>query len=853
MFGRRLLCVIAILFTFAVQKGMAVLQVLRDSSEMTVRLDSLAFRELVVSGRKTPMTMQGDTLIFDVSSFYVPEGAKLRVLLERIPGIEVTTDGRILAQGKEVVRIKMNGKNFLEEGKDLALSNIPANILCEVKLYKELPDEEKSTGLHRSEGDQVLDVYTRPERTRGWMVDVMGAGGSRKRYQTSETVSGYSSSMQGMASYSADNQPPVFGIGESYIDKISAEANVNEVKRQGLDGIINLFRGNWEVNATAFINKNKAEAASEQNTEYYWHSPKVYSLGEEKRKTHSRSANASLDWSYTGNTFFWKTKTYLNTSEYEHDLYSMTETRETRETRPEKEKNGMELSHPLNSNEYLNRGKLNTLAVGASTILNKQFGDRGSNVEFSAGMHYTQHQEDGTSHANVYYTNMADMSRQVLESSSEKKGLRGFLKGILTTMLGENFKMQVSYSAERQYDDVDQIVNDLSYTFLDVFSEAANVPVDSLNKRADLTTWIHDARALLQYERGGWRLSGGVTFEPQQMTLHYTKSYRQADSVQTSFSVLPEFSMTYSRADRWNMSFRYMGRRKQPDLAGLLPIWDCTDPLHRYVGNAALRPENNHIFSATFFSFEPVAQRQISVAANAVLNRHTIRQRTDFDPKKGAYTIMPVNVDGNWNASCFLDFSTSFRNARRWNLEWKSTVNGGMEQALQTSGTDDDESPQNVTARIASLTTTHYAALQYKYRSLLVKPYAYATLASYRNNHLQDMNSDLWIYGWGGLFRLDFDFGLSFGLDFYRNSRQGYWNESMNGNEWICNMEISYAFLKNKALEVKLQGFDLLHEVRTVTQTNTVEFRRESIEHKGVNNYFLLSVSYHFDRFPIGS
>lgn len=851
LFGYRLLFMIALLFTLTVQKVGAMRLSVRDSAEVSVHLDSLAFRELVVSGRKNPVTMRGDTLIFDVSSFFVPEGAKLRELLERISGIEITADGRILVQGKEVVRIKMNGKNFFEEGKELALNSIPADILCEVKLYKELPDEEKSTGMHRSDGDQVLDVYTRPERTRGWLADAMAAGGSRKRYQLGGTVSGFSSGVQGMVSCSMDNQPPVFGIGESYLDKLSAEANVNEVSRKGVNGIVNVFRGNWEMNATAFFNKGKTKSLSEDNTEYYWHDPKAYSVGEDSRGTDSRSSNFSLDWSYTGESLLWKTKTYLNHSDYDHELYSISETREVKT-----DVSGikaLDMVHPLNSNEYMNSEQLESLGSGISTMLNRQWGERGSNLEVSGGVHYTRHQENAFSHANVYYSNMADMSRQVLESLSVKKGIRGFLKGILTFGLGDGFKWQLSYRAEGLYDEVDQDVNDLSYVFLDLIPGTGNVPVDSLSKQAHLMTWIHEARTLLQYEHGGLRLTGGVTLEPQNMTLHYIKYSQRADSVQTSFSVLPEFSLSYSKADRWNLNFRYMGRRKQPDLTGLLPVWDCTDPLHRYVGNASLRPETNHIFSAAFFSFEPETQRQFNITANAVLNRRTISQRTDFDPEKGAYTITPVNVDGNWNASCFLDFATSFRRARRWNLEWKSAVNGGAEKALQSLTARPGQDRYDVCAHISSVTTTHYVSLQYKYRSFLVKPYAYTTLACYRNNQQEDMNSNLWIYGWGALARLDFDFGLNFGMDFYRNSRAGYWNDDMNGNEWICNVEVAYAFLKKRALEVKLQGFDLLHEVRTVTQTNTVTYRRETINHKGINSYFLFSIAYHFDCFPVRS
>ncbi len=236
-------------------KGQCVASVkqMRDSMEVMLPLDSLAFQELVVSGKKNLVVLKGDTLVFDVSGFFVPEGSKLRVLLERIPGIEITQDGRILAQGEEVVHLKLNGRDFLKEGKELAINSLPADMLREVRIYKKYSDEEENTGLYRNEGEQVLDVYTYPDRSRGWLTDAVAAGGSRKRYQLGATVSGFSPGVQGILSCSADNQPVAAGIGDSYLDKLSAETNVNEVVRQGYNGIINFFQGAWEVNATAFF------------------------------------------------------------------------------------------------------------------------------------------------------------------------------------------------------------------------------------------------------------------------------------------------------------------------------------------------------------------------------------------------------------------------------------------------------------------------------------------------------------------------------------------------------------------------------------------------------------------------
>lgn len=98
----RLLVLLFILSVFGQKEAFAVSgQSLSDSTEVVLPLDSMAFHELVISGKKTPMMLKGDTLVFDVSCFFVPEGSKLRSLLERIPGIEVTTDGRIMAQERK--------------------------------------------------------------------------------------------------------------------------------------------------------------------------------------------------------------------------------------------------------------------------------------------------------------------------------------------------------------------------------------------------------------------------------------------------------------------------------------------------------------------------------------------------------------------------------------------------------------------------------------------------------------------------------------------------------------------------------------------------------------------------------
>ncbi len=56
--------------------------------------------EVVVKAAKATLSIRGDTIEYDASSFKVPPGSTVEDLLRRLPGIDVDADGNIKAQGK---------------------------------------------------------------------------------------------------------------------------------------------------------------------------------------------------------------------------------------------------------------------------------------------------------------------------------------------------------------------------------------------------------------------------------------------------------------------------------------------------------------------------------------------------------------------------------------------------------------------------------------------------------------------------------------------------------------------------------------------------------------------------------
>jgi hypothetical protein len=62
---------------------------------------------------KIPVVIKGDTIEYDAASFKVEKDAKVEDLLKVLPGITMDGSGKIIAQGKEVKKVLLDGEEFL--------------------------------------------------------------------------------------------------------------------------------------------------------------------------------------------------------------------------------------------------------------------------------------------------------------------------------------------------------------------------------------------------------------------------------------------------------------------------------------------------------------------------------------------------------------------------------------------------------------------------------------------------------------------------------------------------------------------------------------------------------------------
>lgn len=118
------------------------------------------------------VTVKGDTLIYNATSFRTSNNANLADLLKKMPGIEVD-NGAVTVNGEPVRRITIEGKTFFFDDQAKALENLPAFVVNKIKVIdRETRERSGITGKQKE-----IDVKLKDEYKNAWFGKLSGEGG----------------------------------------------------------------------------------------------------------------------------------------------------------------------------------------------------------------------------------------------------------------------------------------------------------------------------------------------------------------------------------------------------------------------------------------------------------------------------------------------------------------------------------------------------------------------------------------------------------------------------------------------------------------------------------------------------
>ena len=151
--------------------------------EIVMNESSIMLKETTVIGVKTPIKVMEDTVEYNADTYKTQPNAVVEDLLKRMSGVEVSSDGKITAHGKEVTKILVDGKEFFSDDPTVASKNLPANMIDKLQVIDRKSDLARLTGVDDGEDETVINLTVKKGMKNGWFGTVDAGYGTDNRYK----------------------------------------------------------------------------------------------------------------------------------------------------------------------------------------------------------------------------------------------------------------------------------------------------------------------------------------------------------------------------------------------------------------------------------------------------------------------------------------------------------------------------------------------------------------------------------------------------------------------------------------------------------------------------------------------
>ena len=139
-----------------------------------------------------PVTIKGDTIIYNADSFNTGSERKLEDVLKNMPGIEVNDEGRIEVEGKEVTKITVEGKDFFDGDSKLATQNLPSNVVGKVEVLRNFSEVNQLRSVTNNEDNVAINISLKSGKDKFWFGELGGGVGNNDRFVATPKIFYYS-------------------------------------------------------------------------------------------------------------------------------------------------------------------------------------------------------------------------------------------------------------------------------------------------------------------------------------------------------------------------------------------------------------------------------------------------------------------------------------------------------------------------------------------------------------------------------------------------------------------------------------------------------------------------------------
>ncbi|NMA74903.1 MAG: outer membrane beta-barrel protein [Bacteroidales bacterium] len=811
----------------------------KDVGAIYLRPDAVLLEEAVIVAEAPQVTVAGDTLVYNSSAYRLPEGSMLEELVKKLPGAEIDEEGKITINGQEVKKIMVDGKEFFVNDPDIAMKNLPVNMVEKISAYNKKSDMARITGIDDGEEEAVLDISVKKGMNQGWFGNIDGGYGNHDRYLAKGMLNRFKEGDQYTGLFNINNvNDRGFGGGARWGRGFGG---MEEKQDYGFN--FGVVREKYEIGGNVWYNDSERDNQNQSTSETFLQDRSSFSKGSNMSLNKNKNFNASL-------MLEWKPDTLTNILFRPSFSYGKGNSRSegfsyTGDVDDFDDWEGMiQREEAINTNQSLSVGKNKSISANGSIIANRKLNDKGRNLTFRVDYGYGNNDSDQSYYSLIEYFKKQDQNNerdQLIRNDNTNYNYR--LQVTYSEPIFTNRFLQFSYSYQHRYQESDRRTYDV--LGIEPGDDLDPLLDKDLSKYAENKYDNHSAGVSLRTIREKYQYNIGVEVQPQRNRMAYEQGVHLVDTSRSVVNFTPTFDFRYRFHKQSELRINYRGWSSQPNMTDLLPIRDETNPLNIREGNPGLKPSFSNNFSLFYNTY--LVEKQMGIMARLFFSNtlNSVSSKVIYDPETGGRTTTPVNINGNWNINGFFTFNTPLKN-RKFNISTHTNARYSNMVGFTSTGADKD-AEKNTTKNLGLNERVRGSYRNDKFEFGLNAGIRYSIS---RNSLTKQSNRETFNYTFGSNTEIMFPWDITLSMDASYEIKKGY-SEGMNENEFIWNAQLTKDLFKQKQGSLSFQIFDILKQQSNIRRSLTASMRQDT-ETNAINSYFMVHFIYRLNTFGKG-
>ena len=838
--------------------------------------DAIMLKGATVTGQAAKVMLKADTFIYNAAAFRTPEGSVVEELVRRLPGAEVSDDGTIKINGKQVKKILVDGKEFMTGDTKTAIKNLPTNIIDRIKAYDKQSDMARVSGIEDGEEETVLDFGIKAGMNKGVMANADLGVGTKDRYAGRIFGGVMKDDLKVFLMTNANNTNdqgfPGGGGGGGRFG--GGRQGLNAMKMTGVN--LNYEKTNkLTIDGSIRWNHSDGDTYSKSATESFY-SGTTSSFSNSRSQNFSRgnqwNGQMRLEWQPDSMTnimfrpnFSYSSNDATNwgmSATFDENPYDYSDDPLSDIVNLAKKYN---IVKNYNVNDGVNYSDSKTLR--GMLQYNRRLNNRGRNITLQVNANWGEGTSESMSNNYIYLFTTPDTTITNRYNLTPQDNWGYSLRANYSEPIADRVYLQFGYRYQYSYTKSDRKTYSLNgmdysgiepiYRNFDVYLNQLPYPLDyyedqTLSRYSNYKNYTHTAELTLRVVRPTYNLNVGFQVIPQKS--HFVQDYTKlvdgvttrlrADTTRTVTNFTPTVDFRWKKSQTGQLRLTYRANTQQPSISDLLDVYDDSNPLRITRGNPGLKPsftQNINLFYNDYFTNH---QRAVMTFVNFSTTSNSVSNKTTYNTETGGTITRPENIDGNWNSNLGFMFNTAIDSAGYFNMNTFTNLSYNHNVGyVSVNSLSDSEKSVTKALGIGERLSASYRNEWFEFELSGSLNY------TYRRSELQSNNNlDTWQFSYGAMTGVTAPWGTQLTTNINMQSRRGYSDESMNTNELIWNAQLSQSFLKGNALTLSLQFYDILQQQSTVSSILNA-MQRSDTEYNAITSYAMVHVIYRLNLF----